>query len=115
MARHDCDHPVEDYLPGGGDVWPCRRAVPLRLSAEEEAPVQQVADTEHDGELSAAIRALLAEALAARTIRALQPTNDTDPWASARTGWHGWRNSLAEFPAASALGAVTEQPTDDQE
>lgn len=50
-------------LPPGGQR---RRAVPLRLSAEEETPVREVADAEHDGELSAAIRSLLAEALAAR-------------------------------------------------
>jgi hypothetical protein len=43
-----------------------RRAVPLRLSTEEERPVQAVADAEHGGNLSAAIRALIAEALAAR-------------------------------------------------
>ena len=49
-------------LPGGQR----RRAVPLRLSEQEEAPVQAVADAEHGGNLSAAIRALLAEALAAR-------------------------------------------------
>jgi hypothetical protein len=36
--------------------------VALRLSAVEEAPVQEIADTEFDGELSRAIRALLAEA-----------------------------------------------------
>lgn len=45
---------------------PRRRYVALRLSEEEEAPVRAVADAEHGGELSAAIRALLAEALAAR-------------------------------------------------
>jgi hypothetical protein len=49
-------------LPGGQR----RRAVPLRLSEQEEAPAQAVADAEHDGNLSAAIRALLAEALTAR-------------------------------------------------
>ena len=53
-------------LPPGGVR---RRAVPLRLSAEEEAPVQAVADAEHGGNLSAAIRALLAEALTARAAR----------------------------------------------
>jgi ribosomal protein L2 len=62
-------------LPPGGQR---RRAVPLRLSLEEEAPVQAVADIEHDGNLSAAIRALLAEAIAARTIRALQGINDQE-------------------------------------
>lgn len=51
-------------LPPGGVR---RRAVPLRLSAEEEAPVQAIADAEHDGNLSAAIRALLTEAVDART------------------------------------------------
>lgn len=63
-------------LPPGGVR---RRAVPLRLSREEEAPVQAVADAEHDGNLSAAIRALLAEALAVRTIRALRPPTDLQP------------------------------------
>jgi len=49
--------------------------VPLRLSEAEEAPVQAVADAEfpipgrEQGNLSAAIRALLAEALAARAKR----------------------------------------------
>ena len=45
---------------------PRRRAVPLRLSEEEERPVREVADAEHEGNLSEAIRALLVEALAAR-------------------------------------------------
>lgn len=62
-------------LPPGGQR---RRAVPLRLSEAEEAPVREVADAEHSGELSAAIRALLVEALAARTIRALQPPDDQE-------------------------------------
>lgn len=51
-------------LPPGSTTR--RRAVPLRLSELEEAPVQAVADAEHAGNLSEAIRALLAEALAAR-------------------------------------------------
>lgn len=50
-------------LPPGGQR---RRAVPLRLSAEEEAPVRAIGDVEHGGSLSAAIRALLAEAIATR-------------------------------------------------
>lgn len=45
---------------------PRRRAVPLRLSEAEEAPVQAVADVETGGELSGAIRLLLAEAIEAR-------------------------------------------------
>lgn len=45
---------------------PRRRAVPLRLSEEEERPVLEIADIEHDGNESAAIRALIAEAIAAR-------------------------------------------------
>jgi hypothetical protein len=56
-------------LPPGGVR---RRAVPLRLSAEEEQPVQVIADAEHGGNLSAAIRALIAEALAARGQRPLR-------------------------------------------
>ena len=52
--------------------------VALRLTETEAQPVQDVADAEHAGNLSAAIRALLVEALAARTIRALQPTNDQE-------------------------------------
>jgi hypothetical protein len=48
---------------------PRRRAVPLRLSEDEERPVQAVANAEHGGNLSAAIRALLAEALADRAPR----------------------------------------------
>lgn len=55
--------------PGGGR----RRPVGLRLSALEEAPVQAIADAEHDGELSAAIRQLLAEALDARAKRPPEP------------------------------------------
>ena len=42
---------------------PVRRNVPLKLSAAEESPVQAVAEAEHNGNLSAAIRALLVEAL----------------------------------------------------
>lgn len=49
--------------------------VALRLTNDEHRPVRAVADDEHGGDLSAAIRALLVEALAARTIRALQPTD----------------------------------------
>ena len=45
---------------------PRRRTVPLKLSEQEERPVREVADAEHGGNLSAAIRALVAEALAAR-------------------------------------------------
>lgn len=52
---------------------PRRRTVPLRLSEDEELPVQAVATAEHDGNLSAAIRALLAEALAARAARTVDP------------------------------------------
>ncbi len=48
---------------------PRRRTVPLKLSEEEERPVREIADTEHDGNLSAAIRALLAEAITARLTR----------------------------------------------
>ena len=46
-----------------------RRPVALRLSDVEEAPVQAIADAEHGGNLAAAIRALLAEALEARAPR----------------------------------------------
>lgn len=53
-------------LPPGGVR---RRPVPLRLSAAEETPVQAVAEAEHAGNLSAAIRALLAEAVAARAAK----------------------------------------------
>lgn len=42
------------------------RYVALRLTEAEARPAQQVADAEHAGNLSAAIRALLVEALAAR-------------------------------------------------
>ena len=45
---------------------PRRRAVPLRLSEEEERPIREVADAEHEGNLSDAIRTLLAEAVATR-------------------------------------------------
>jgi hypothetical protein len=54
-------------LPPGGQR---RRNVPLRLSAQEEAPVREIADADYGGELSAAIRALLAEAIAARQMAA---------------------------------------------
>lgn len=40
-----------------------------RWTGTELAPVQAVAAAEHSGDLSAAIRALVAEALTARTIR----------------------------------------------
>jgi hypothetical protein len=53
---------------------PRRRTVPLKLTEAEEAPVRAVADAEHDGNLSAAIRALLAEALTARARTADQET-----------------------------------------
>lgn len=53
-------------LPPGGAR---RRPVGLRLSSLEEAPVQAIADAEHGGNLSDAIRALLAEAVAARATR----------------------------------------------
>ena len=42
---------------------PHRRPVPLRLSADEEQPVREIAERDHDGNLSAAIRVLLREAL----------------------------------------------------
>ena len=54
-------------LPPGSDTR--RRPVGLRLSSLEEAPVQAIADAEHGGNLSDAIRALLAEALEARAGR----------------------------------------------
>lgn len=50
-----------------------RRAVPLRLSEAEERPVREVADSEFGGNVSAAIRALLAEALTARDQGEPQP------------------------------------------
>lgn len=56
---------------------PRRRAVPLRLSEDEERPVRHVADDEHSGNLSDAIRALIADGLTYRQIRALQPTDRT--------------------------------------
>lgn len=40
---------------------PRRRPVPLRLSEEEERPVRDLADREHDGNLSAALRQIIAE------------------------------------------------------
>lgn len=52
---------------------PRRRAVPLRLSEQEERPIREVADAEHEGQLSAAIRSLLAEALAARQAKMSDP------------------------------------------
>lgn len=45
---------------------PRRRTVPLKLSEEEERPVREIADAEHAGNLSAAIRALLAETVQLR-------------------------------------------------
>ncbi len=51
---------------------PRRRTVPLKLSEQEERPVRVIADAEHAGNLSAAIRALVAEAL---TARAPQPAD----------------------------------------
>lgn len=57
---------------------PRRRAVPLRLSEEEERPVRQVADNETGGNLSDAIRRLLAEAIAARQGRRTDLTNHTE-------------------------------------
>lgn len=45
---------------------PRRRAVPLRLSAQEEAPVREIADADYGGNLSEAIRALLVEAISAQ-------------------------------------------------
>lgn len=55
----------------------------------EERPVRAVADAEHDGNLSAAIRALLVEALVARAGRALQATDL--PTAAAETAVSGTR------------------------
>lgn len=46
-----------------------RRPVALRLSHAEEEPVVAVAAAEHGGNLSATIRALLVEALEARSRR----------------------------------------------
>jgi hypothetical protein len=48
--------------------------VALRLTKATVAPVRAVADAEHGGNLSAAIRALLAEALTARARTADQET-----------------------------------------
>ncbi|MGE3795968.1 MAG: hypothetical protein AB7I38_18860 [Dehalococcoidia bacterium] len=45
-------------LPPGGQR---RRAVPLRLSAVEERPVRELADREHDGNLSEALRRIIRE------------------------------------------------------
>lgn len=50
-------------LPPGGQR---RRAVPLRLSEDEERPARELADAEHDGNLSEAIRRIIAEWAAAR-------------------------------------------------
>jgi hypothetical protein len=50
-------------LPSGGQR---RRAVPLRLSEEEERPVRELADREHIGNLSEALRALIADGLRLR-------------------------------------------------
>lgn len=71
MSRHRRALPLTRAMPRIGRPLPPgattrRRAVPLRLSEPEEAPVQAIADVEHGGNLSEAIRALLAEALAAR-------------------------------------------------
>lgn len=43
--------------------------VAFRLTKAEAAPLQAVAAAEHNGDLSAAIRALLVEALAVRATR----------------------------------------------
>lgn len=40
---------------------PRRRPVPLRLSEEEERPVRDLADRKHDGNLSEALRRIIAE------------------------------------------------------
>jgi hypothetical protein len=45
-------------LPPGGQR---RRAVPLRLTAEEERPARELADAEHGGNLSEAIRRIITE------------------------------------------------------
>lgn len=45
-------------LPPGGQR---RRAVPLRLSEEEERPVRELADHEHGGNLSEALRRIIRE------------------------------------------------------
>lgn len=45
---------------------PRREPVPLRLSEAERKPVDEIADREHNGNVSDAIRTLLAEAIAAR-------------------------------------------------
>lgn len=47
---------------------PVRRNVPLKLSEAELAPVQAVAQSRHAGNLSAAIRALLVQALTADSL-----------------------------------------------
>lgn len=48
-------------------VGPLRRNVGLKLSTAEEAPILAIAEAEHGGNLSAAIRALIVEALTMRT------------------------------------------------
>lgn len=48
---------------------PRRGFVGVKMSDDGRAAVQAIADAEHDGNLSEAIRALLAEALAARQRR----------------------------------------------
>jgi hypothetical protein len=50
-------------LPPGGSR---RRAVPLRLTEAEERPARALADAEHGGNLSAAIRQIIAEWAAAQ-------------------------------------------------
>jgi hypothetical protein len=64
-------------LPPGGVR---RRAVPLRLSADEEHPWQVIADEQFGGNLSAAIRAGLEVALAAHTYCEV---SEADPWDAA--------------------------------
>lgn len=50
-------------LPPGGEA---RKPVPLRMSPLELQPVEAIAVAEHDGDKSATIRELIAEALAGR-------------------------------------------------
>jgi hypothetical protein len=54
---------------------PRRRPVPLRMSEDEERPVRELADAEHGGNLSEAIRALLVEALTARQNKVFDTTS----------------------------------------
>lgn len=54
--------------PAGGEP---RRPVPLRLSPLEEAPVRALADAEHDGNLSEALRHLIALGLAVHEDRGI--------------------------------------------